>query len=64
MFGMNVDVFKNDPPLKWYFIGSVPFMVLLLILTVALRQISFSKLQSRVWQMMGSDQQDPCEDLP
>lgn len=61
---MNVDVFKDDPPLKWYFIGSVPFMVLLLVLTVTLRQMSFSKLWSRVWQMMGSDQQNSSEDLP
>ena len=61
---MNVDVLKNDPPLKWYFISSVPFMVLLLVLTVALRQISFSKLQSRVWQVMGGDQQDQSHDLP
>ena len=61
---MNVDVFSNDPPLKWYFIGSVPFMVLLLVLTVTLRQTSFSKLQSRIWQMMGSDRQDQSDDLP
>ena len=53
---MNFDVFKDDPPLKWYFVSSVPFMVLLLVLTVVMRQISFSKLQSRIWQMMGSDQ--------
>ena len=61
---MNVDVFKDDPPLKWYFVSSVPFMVLLLVLTVVMRQISFSKLQSRIWQMMGSDQQDQSDDLP
>lgn len=45
---MNVDVFTNDPSLKWYFISSVPFMALLLAATVALPMISFSKIRTRI----------------
>lgn len=30
-FGMNVDTFAHDPSLKWYFIISVPFMLLVLV---------------------------------
>ncbi len=29
-FGMNVNTFANDPSIKWYFIVSVPFMLLVL----------------------------------
>lgn len=31
-FGMNVDTFKDDPSIKWYFIATVPFMLIVLIL--------------------------------
>ncbi|EZG03547.1 hypothetical protein H106_06995 [Trichophyton rubrum CBS 735.88] len=31
-FGMNVDTFKDNPDIKWYFIATVPFMFLVLIL--------------------------------
>ena len=30
-FGMNLDVFSEDPSLKWYFISAAPMMVLVLI---------------------------------
>ncbi|KAK6334370.1 hypothetical protein TWF730_003583 [Orbilia blumenaviensis] len=30
-FGMNVDVFEDNPPIMWYFIASVPFMTVVLI---------------------------------
>ncbi|RVD89326.1 uncharacterized protein DFL_000339 [Arthrobotrys flagrans] len=30
-FGMNVDVFEDNPSIKWYFIASVPFMTVVLI---------------------------------
>ena len=29
-FGMNVDTFAGNPSMKWYFVASVPFMVLVL----------------------------------
>ncbi|KAF7506013.1 hypothetical protein GJ744_012360 [Endocarpon pusillum] len=29
-FGMNVNTFANDPSIKWYFVVSVPFMLLVL----------------------------------
>jgi hypothetical protein len=29
-FGMNVETFKQYPPLKWYFITAAPMMVLIL----------------------------------
>lgn len=29
--GMNVDTFRDNPPIKWYFISAVPFMLLVLI---------------------------------
>ena len=31
-FGMNVDTFKDDPSLKWYFASAVPMMFLVLIM--------------------------------
>ena len=31
-FGMNVDVFKENPGIKWYFISAVPFVILILII--------------------------------
>ncbi|KAL8717905.1 MAG: hypothetical protein Q9225_004898 [Loekoesia sp. 1 TL-2023] len=52
IFGMNVDVLSNDPPLKWYFMSSVPFMALLLAATVALRKISFSKIRTRIRRVL------------
>lgn len=30
-FGMNVDIFSHQPSVKWYFIVSVPFMLLVLV---------------------------------
>ena len=30
-FGMNVDIFQNNPELKWYFISSVPLLVMVFI---------------------------------
>ncbi|KAF3934644.1 hypothetical protein ABW20_dc0102997 [Dactylellina cionopaga] len=30
-FGMNVDIFENNPAIKWYFISAVPFMSIVLI---------------------------------
>ncbi|KAK4692306.1 hypothetical protein P7C71_g4873, partial [Lecanoromycetidae sp. Uapishka_2] len=31
-FGMNVDVFKNDPSIRWYFASSIPMMFIVLVL--------------------------------
>ncbi|KAL8721748.1 MAG: hypothetical protein Q9225_001646 [Loekoesia sp. 1 TL-2023] len=31
-FGMNVDAFSNDPSIKWYFVSTVPLMLLVLSL--------------------------------
>lgn len=36
-FGMNVDTFKQDPNIKWYFIAAVPMMALVLILWYAIK---------------------------
>ncbi|KAK6518976.1 hypothetical protein TWF281_003666 [Arthrobotrys megalospora] len=36
-FGMNVDVFEENPPIKWYFIASVPFMAVVLISVFVLK---------------------------
>lgn len=52
---MNVDVFVNSPPLKWYFVSAVPFMVVLLLVAIMLRNISFSKTKARIWRMSRSD---------
>jgi hypothetical protein len=37
MFGMNVDILANNPPIKWYFIIAIPFTALVLILAVLIR---------------------------
>lgn len=36
-FGMNVDTFKQDPNIRWYFIVAVPMMALVLILWYAIK---------------------------
>lgn len=36
-FGMNVDTFKQDPNIRWYFIAAVPMMALVLILWYAVK---------------------------
>lgn len=36
-FGMNVDTFKQDPNIRWYFIAAVPMMALVLILWYAIK---------------------------
>jgi hypothetical protein len=36
-FGMNVDVFRDDPPIKWWFIVSFPILLLVLILWYGVR---------------------------
>ena len=41
-FGMNVATFKDDPPLKWFFVSAIPFMLLVLGLWFLLRR-SFSR---------------------
>jgi hypothetical protein len=41
-FGMNVDVFQNDPKfpsIKWYFIASVPLMILVIILYMFIKSV-------------------------
>lgn len=30
-FGMNVDIFQGNPPLKWYFIASVPLLLMVFV---------------------------------
>ena len=39
-FGMNVDTFRGDPSLKWYFIAAVPLMVLVLLAWLTTRQMT------------------------
>ncbi|KAK6524163.1 hypothetical protein TWF694_005824 [Orbilia ellipsospora] len=36
-FGMNVDLFDNNPSIKWYFIAATPFMVMVLISVFVLK---------------------------
>src|SRR6201996_6866291 len=41
-FGMNVDVFQNDPKypsIKWYFIASVPLMILVIVLYMFIKSV-------------------------
>ncbi|KAF1983503.1 hypothetical protein K402DRAFT_396522 [Aulographum hederae CBS 113979] len=38
-FGMNVDTFDPSPSIKWYFIVSVPLMVLILVLWYLLKHV-------------------------
>ncbi|KAL8995142.1 MAG: hypothetical protein Q9188_006878 [Gyalolechia gomerana] len=63
IFGMNVDVLANDPPLKWYFVSSVPLMGVLVVVTIALRNISFSNIKSRIWRVFRSDEEGEADEL-
>lgn len=45
-FGMNVDTFKQDPNIKWYFIAAVPMMALVLILWYAIKHYLASDRQT------------------
>jgi CorA-like Mg2+ transporter protein len=45
-FGMNVDTFANDPSVKWYFVVTVPFMLLVLGAWYILRHILARQRQS------------------
>ncbi|MCJ1308677.1 hypothetical protein MMC25_002331 [Agyrium rufum] len=38
-FGMNVDTFSGDPSIKWYFISTVPMMVVVLISWYVLKHV-------------------------
>ncbi|KAF1986381.1 hypothetical protein K402DRAFT_431339 [Aulographum hederae CBS 113979] len=38
-FGMNVDTFKGDPSIKWYFISAAPMMLLILVLQFIIKHV-------------------------
>ena len=61
---MNVDSFASNPPLKWYFISSVPFMALLIAITVVLRKISFSNMENRIQRFFRTNYGMEKNDLP
>lgn len=37
---MNIDILANNPSFKWYFVVAVPFLVLVLLITLALQHYS------------------------
>jgi len=43
-FGMNVDIFANNPNIKWYFASAVPMMVLMLLIWYCIKH-SISRRQ-------------------
>ncbi|RPA73183.1 hypothetical protein BJ508DRAFT_192030, partial [Ascobolus immersus RN42] len=45
-FGMNVDIFADNPGIKWYFIAAVPFMTLVLLSWYLLKEY-FNRHQRR-----------------
>ena len=50
---MNVDMFAKDPSLSWYFVTSIPFMIVILIVVVFLRFISFSRVKRQMRRALG-----------
>ncbi|KAA8913609.1 hypothetical protein FN846DRAFT_771816 [Sphaerosporella brunnea] len=48
-FGMNVDTFKGNPSIKWYFISAVPFMLFVLLLWYILKHL-FAKSRQQPLQ--------------
>ncbi|KAF3919394.1 hypothetical protein ABW21_db0206460 [Orbilia brochopaga] len=38
-FGMNVDILANNPPFAWYFVIAVPFLILVLVITLTFQHI-------------------------
>ncbi|KAL7276287.1 hypothetical protein RUND412_000753, partial [Rhizina undulata] len=48
-FGMNVDVFSKDPPIKYYFISGVPFMTLVFLSWYLLKH-SFASYRQTPYQ--------------
>ena len=54
-FGMNVETFSRNPPIKWFFISAVPFMVLVLGLWFLLKQtFAMSRLTPTVPRQRGA----------
>ena len=47
-FGMNVNIFQDDPSVKWYFVVAVPLMVLVLLSWLASRQLM--RRNVHVWE--------------
>lgn len=45
-FGMNVDLFENNPSIKWYFITTIPFMIFVLLSWYILKHILSRHRQS------------------
>ncbi|KAK2809675.1 hypothetical protein FQN49_008596, partial [Arthroderma sp. PD_2] len=45
-FGMNVDTFQNNPSIRWYFIATVPFMLMVLILWYIIKHYLAARRQT------------------
>ncbi|KAL8893083.1 MAG: hypothetical protein Q9215_000088 [Flavoplaca cf. flavocitrina] len=45
-FGMNVDIFSDNPSIKWYFVSAVPLMMLVLILWYIIKHALARRRQS------------------
>ncbi|KAL8774961.1 MAG: hypothetical protein Q9209_000440 [Squamulea sp. 1 TL-2023] len=45
-FGMNVDIFGNDPSIKWYFVSAVPLMTVVLSLWYIIKHVLARRRQT------------------